>query len=162
MGLEIQKATPPALFIRSDSNFMINTAVIGEKSYVYFGDLPKSYICGRTHVKNFNMRVNGKPKMWNISKTLDHRAKLNVGTRGTTVHIESTFDARFLEFGLGHSVHFAKISDFTIFKILLISQFSSDFIQLYTIYPNHGAVQAITFLTICQKFKTLWHFDIFS
>ena len=43
---------------------------------------------------------------------------------------------------------------FTIFKTLLLSQFSFYSSKLYTRYPKHGAIQAITFLAICQKLKT--------
>ncbi len=45
----------------------------------------------------------GKPKMWNISKTADRRTKrAKIWDSGYySAHIEGTFDARFLEFGLG-------------------------------------------------------------
>ena len=76
--------------------------------------------------------------------------------------MEVTFDAQFLEFGLGVIwCSLCKISNFTIFKPLLLSQFSFDSFKLYTKYPNHGAVQALTFLAICQTLKKLWHFEIF-
>ncbi len=69
----------------------------------------------------------GKPKMWNISKTGHHRAKrTNIWDSGYySAHMEGTFDARFIEFGLGHSMHFPILQ----FLKLLLSQFSSDFFQ---------------------------------
>ena len=68
--------------------------------------------------------------MWNISKTVGRRAqRMKLWDSGYyRAHMEVTFDARFLEFGLG-SFAFCKISNFTIFKTLLLSQFSSDFVQ---------------------------------
>ena len=67
--------------------------------------------------------------------------------------MEVTF-AWFLEFGLGSfSALWWKISNVTIFKTLLLSQFSSDSSNLCTMYVNHGAMQAITFWAICQKLK---------
>ena len=73
----------------------------------------------------------GKPKIWNISKTADRRAKwTKTWVSGYySAHSEGTFDPRFLEFGLGSYSAFCKISNFTIFKILLFSQFLSDFIH---------------------------------
>ncbi len=90
MKLEITKRTPPAVFIWSGPNFMINTAVIG--SYGYFGNLPK-----------ITIGVNGKPKMWNISKTANRRAKrTKIWDSGYySAHTYGTFDAWFLEFDLG-------------------------------------------------------------
>ncbi len=73
----------------------------------------------------------GKPKIWNISKTADCRAKrIQIWDSGYyNAHIADTFDAQFLEFGLGSFGARCKFSDFTIFKTLLLSQFPSDFIQ---------------------------------
>ena len=43
MGWKLQNASPPAVFIRSGPNFMINTAVIVEyKVGEIFGDLAKN------------------------------------------------------------------------------------------------------------------------
>ena len=82
--------------------------------------------------------------MWNILKTADDRAKrTKFGTRDPTMHICSvllipnnahtymrrTFDARWLEFGLGSFGELCKISDSTIFETLLLQQFSSEFNQ---------------------------------
>ena len=59
---------------------------------------------------NFNMDVNGKPKMWNISKTADCRAKrMTIWDSGYySAHTWGAFDA----FVWGHSVHFAKFHNF--------------------------------------------------
>ncbi len=87
----------------------------GIYSYRYLGGLAKfkNFVA----LSNFNMGVNGKPKMWNISKRpIVEGNGRKFGTRGTTVHMcrillmPGTFNARFLEFGWGHSVHFAKFS----------------------------------------------------
>ncbi len=59
--------------------------------------------------------------------------------------MEVTFDARFLGFGLEPFGALCKISNFTIFKTLLLSQFSPNSSKLYTRYPKHRAIQAITF-----------------
>ncbi len=77
------------------------------------------------------MGVNGKTKNVEYLENSDRRAK---GTRicasgYQSAHSEGTFHARFQEFGLGSFGAFCKISNFTILKILLLSQFLSDFIQ---------------------------------
>ena len=81
----------------------------------------------------------GKPKIWNISKTANRRAKRtkiwDSGFYGA--YMKGTFDARFLEFGLGSFGALCKISNFTIFETPLLSQFSSDSSKLYTMYHNH-------------------------
>ena len=90
----------------------------------------------------------GKTKMWNISKTAARRAKrTNSWDSGYySAHIEVTFDGRFLEFGLESCSALCKIFNITIFKTLLLSQFSSDSSNLYTRYPNHTGYY---FLAIC-------------
>ena len=75
-----------------------------------------------------------------------------------------TFDARFLEFGLGSFGALCKISNFTIFETRLRSQFSSDSTKLYTnIYFIQCIIimQAVTVLAIGQKLQKLWYFEIF-
>ncbi len=64
----------------------------------------------------------GKPKMWNISKTADHRAKrTEIWDSGYyNAYIWGTFDARFLGCGLGSFGTLCKISDCTIFETLLL------------------------------------------
>ena len=53
---------------------MINTAVIGEyKAMDILAICPKKL--NFVALGNFNIGVNGKPEMWNISKTADRRAK---------------------------------------------------------------------------------------
>ncbi len=47
---------------------------------------------------------------------------------------------------------------FTIFKTLLLSQFSSDSSKLYTRYHNHTGCH---FLGGLPKIVKLWHFEIF-
>ena len=62
----------------------------------------------------------GKPKMWNISKTDEGRAKwAKILVSGQySVHSDGTFHARFLEFGLRSFGACCKISNFTIFKTM--------------------------------------------
>ena len=74
----------------------------------------------------------GKPKMWDSSKTSDRTAKLGkIWISGYySAYSEATFDARFLEYGLGSFGAFCKLSNFTIFKTLLFFQILSDFIQI--------------------------------
>ncbi len=81
----------------------------------------------------------GKPKMWNISKMVDCRAKRTTvwDSEYFSAHMKVSFDARFLEFALGSFGVLCKISNCTVFKTLLLSQFSSDSSKLYTRYPNH-------------------------
>ena len=67
----------------------------------------------------------GKPKMWDILRMADHRAKwTKIWDSGYCAHMEVTF-----EFGLGSFGTLGKISNFTIFKTLVFSKFLSDFIQ---------------------------------
>ncbi len=81
----------------------------------------------------------GKPKMWNISTTANRSAKRTKlwDSRSFSAYMEGTFDARFLEFGLGSFGAFCKIFNFTIFETPLRSQFSPDSSKLYTVYHNH-------------------------
>ncbi len=78
------------------------------------------------------MRVNGKPQMWNISKTAARRAKRAKILRFVVLqctYIGYFFDARLLAFGLGSFGALCNISDSTIVEILLLQKFSSDFNQ---------------------------------
>ena len=70
----------------------------------------------------------GKPKMWNISKMANRRAKrMKMWDSGShSACIECTFDARFLELGLGSFGALCKISNFQ-------NYFSPNF---HPIYPN--------------------------
>ncbi len=67
------------------------------------------------HFKILTWESMGKPKMWNISKTVDRRAnQTKIWDLGCySVHMEGALDARFLEFGLGS---FGTLPGFTIFK----------------------------------------------
>ena len=74
-------------------------------------------------------------------------------------YMEGTFDAQFVEFGLGSFSALCKISNLTIFLKLCSSP------NFHPIHPNfiQGIIiiQAVTFLAICQKLQKLWHFEIF-
>ena len=64
------------------------------------------------------------------------------GTRGTTVDIymEGTFDARFLEFGLGSFGALCKISDSMISKHYSFNSFCQISTKLHTKYYNQGLI----------------------
>ena len=83
------------------------------------------------HFEIFTWELMGKPKMWNILKTADCRVKLmKIWDSGCySTHMEGTFDAQFLDFGLGSFRALCKISDSMIFETLLLQQFSYDFNQ---------------------------------
>ncbi len=72
------------------------------------------------------------PKMCNILKTADSRAKRTEiwDLWCYSAHRLGTFDARFLEFGLGSFGALCKISDIKILKRLLLLQFSFNFNQI--------------------------------
>ncbi len=97
----------------------------------------------------------GKPKMWNISKRLiveQNGRKLGLGIPQCTYVGYLWCLIPWVWFG----VIWCSLQNFQFYnflKNLFLSQFSSNFIQLYGRYPNHEAMQAITFLTICQKKK---------
>ncbi len=69
--------------------------------------------------------------MWNISKTVDRRAKrTQIWDSGYhSAHMWGTFDARFLEFGLGSFGALCTICDSAIFETLLLQEILSDFNQ---------------------------------
>ncbi len=58
----------------------------------------------------------GKSKMWNILKTAKRRSKgMKIWDSGCyCAYMQGTFDARFLEFGLGSFSALCKISNYTI------------------------------------------------
>ena len=104
-------------FIRSEPNFLINKAVKGE--YKLINVLA---ICQKLNFVTlwiFNMGVNGKLKCRISRKRLiaeRNGQNLRLGVlQWTNV---GTFDARFLEFGLGTFGAVCKISDPTIFETL--------------------------------------------
>ncbi len=76
----------------------------------------------------------GKPKMWNISKMADRRVKRTKiwDSWYYSTHMDITFDARFLEFGLGSFGALCKISNFTFLHFLKVCS-SPNF---HSIYPN--------------------------
>ncbi len=94
----------------------------------------------------------GKPKMWKSRKRLKRsKPGRQFGTRGPTVHnMEGTFDTRFLEFGLGSFGAICKLSNSTIFKNLLLSEFSSDSSKLY---KGILIIQAVTFWRSAKNCK---------
>ena len=96
------------------------------------------------HFETLTRESMEKSEMWTILKTADRRAKRTKiwGSGYYSVDAKGTFDARFLEFGLGS---FGALSNFAIFNVFQFHLISS---KLYTRHPNHGAIQAITFFTI--------------
>ncbi len=89
--------------------------------------------------------------MWNISK-IDHRTAKGTKIWENLIQCKyaGTFGARFLEFGLGSFGALCKISNFTIFKTLLLSQFSSDSSKLI---QGITIIQADTFLRSTKNWK---------
>ncbi len=129
MGLEnSKKANPPAVFLRCQPNFMRTLATMVEYRLLLF--LAQFYKM-LWHFEIFTWALMGKPKMWNISRMADRRMKPTKiwDSMSYSAHIQATFDARFLDFGLGSFGPLCKISDFTIFETLLLQQFTSDFNQ---------------------------------
>ncbi len=134
MGLEIQNATP-TVFIRCQPNFMRTLATMVEYRLLLFlaiGQVLKIL----WHFKNFKIGVNGKPKMWNISKTADRRVKRTKiwDLESYSAYMEGTFDAQFVEFGLGSFSALCKISNLTIRSS---PNFHLIHPKLYTGYHNH-------------------------
>ncbi len=116
---------------------------------VYIGNLPEFQIF--MALRNFNLGVKGKILKCGIfrKRLIVERNGLKCGTGSYSVHIEGTFDARFLEFGLGctaQNLQFLKTDSPNFYPI------QTNFIQGIII------IQPVTFLAICQK---LWHFEIF-
>ncbi len=112
------------------------------------------------HFEILTLESIGNPKTWNITKTDDRRAKqTKIWDSGYySTHMEVTFGARFLDFGLGPFGALCKISHFTIFNLL--AQFSSVSSKLYIIIMGQYR-QLLIFGAICQTLRKLWHFEIF-
>ena len=94
------------------------------------------------------MGVNRKPKMWNISKMVDRRAKngRKFGTRGTTVHMcRVLLIPDSLSLVYGHLVHFAKFSIPRFSKHFSFNSFHQILTKLCTKDHNLGLIQGITF-----------------
>ena len=89
------------------------------------------------------------PKMCNISKTIDRRVK-----QGTTVNM---WRLRLMRDSLnliwGHMVQCAIFPILQFLKLCSSPNFHMISSKLYTRYPNHGAIQVVTFLAICQKLR---------
>ena len=69
--------------------------------------------------------------------------------------MQGTFDGRFIEFDLGSFGALCKISNFTIFKTLVLPNFHPMSSKLYTSYHKHGAKQDITFLVDLPKIPNI-------
>ena len=92
----------------------------------------------------------GKPKMWNISKTANCRAKrTKIWDSGSYMYSASMLRVLLMPYSLslvwGHSVHFAKFPMLRFSKhYILLQQFSSDFNQTsykrHTKYHNQGLI----------------------
>ncbi len=79
-----------------------------------------------------------------------------------SAQMKDTFDARLLDFGLGSFCALCKISYFTVFKTLLLSQFSSDFIQTwYKVYSSLGNTGYYFLGDLLKSKNKLWYFKIF-
>ncbi len=118
---------------------------IGLLRLLLLGNRPR-FLKHLWHFEILTWESMGKLKMWNISKTANSRAKrTKIWDSGSySAFMQGTFDAQFLEFGSFGAL--CKISNFTNFKTLLLSQFASDSFKLYTMYHNHTDCQFF-----CQK-----------
>ena len=85
-----------------------------------------------------------------------HRAKqMKIwDSRYHSAHMQSAFDARFLEFGLGSFCALCKIFDSTFFETLLsFNTFHQIATKLHTTYHNQGLMQAVTFFGNMPKIE---------
>ncbi len=120
---DFQNATSPTVFIGPHPNFMRTLLITGQCSLLLFLAIGQ-VLQNLWHFRILTLESMGKPEMW-ISKTADGRAKqTKIWDSGYySKHMEVTFDAWFLEFGLGSFSTLCNISNFTIFKTLFHSQF---------------------------------------
>ena len=84
------------------------------------------------------------------------------GTRCTTMQIHRVLlmpDS--LSLVWGYSVHFAKCLILRFSKRYSFNSFHQISTKRHTKYHNQGLIWVISVLTICQKLKILWHFEIF-
>ena len=108
--------------------------------------------------------MNGNPKMWNISKTADRRAKPSKiwDSVQYTVHIcKVILVPDSLSLVWGHLVHFAKFQIPWFSKHYSFSSFHHILTKLHTKYHNLGLIQTITFFGNLPKIKNsmpLWWF----
>ena len=80
------------------------------------------------------------------------------GSQSTTMHIHRVLlmpDS--LSLVWGHSVHFVNFPILQLLKLCSSPNFYLISSKRYTRYPNHGAIQAIIYLAICQKLQKLWY-----
>ncbi len=110
---------------------------------------------------NFNMGVNGKHKMWNISKTAGRRAKLmKFGTRRPRNSLcRVLFGWGHLSPVWGHSMHFAKIPLLRFSKGYCSHSLHPISTKIYGNHGNHVGIQAISFSGYLPNFKRIWHFE---
>ncbi len=82
------------------------------------------------------MGVNGKPKMWNISKTADRRGKrMKIWDTGSySAYMLGTFNARFLVFSFRSFGALCKLSDSTSPTIFIRSY--PNFWKTFTLLGN--------------------------
>ncbi len=105
------------IFILCQPNFMRTLATM-----VKYRPLLFLAICQKIkilwHFEVLTCQSMRNPKMWNISKTADSRVKwTKICDSGYySANMQGTFDAGFIEFGLGSFSALCKISNFRIFK----------------------------------------------
>ncbi len=151
---KFQNATPPAIFIWCEPNFMRTLATMNTGYYFSF----------KYFVPLLTWESVGKPKMWNISKTADRRVKWpNIWESGFySADMYSTFHAPFFEFGLnlvwGHSGHFAKFPILRFSRHYSFNSLHQNSTKRHTKYYNLGLIWAITFWWSAKNYKmmTLW------
>ncbi len=111
-GWKFQNASP-TVFIWCQTNLMRTLATMVEyrlSPFLVSGQVLRNL----WHFLILTWESMGKPKMWNISKTDNCWAKrTKIWESGSyRAHREGTFDAQFLEFGLGSFGALWKISNF--------------------------------------------------
>ena len=121
-------------------------------------------ISTKLYCKYVGQREN--PKMCNILKTTDRRAKwTKLWDSGRGYY--SAYICRVLlmpdslSLVCGHLVHFAI---FPVYNFQNSPNFHPISTKLYCkyMYVGHEGISAMTFLAICQELKILWHFEIFA
>ncbi len=108
---------------------------------------------------NFNMGVNGKFVNCAVSGK-----RLTVEWNGWKFGNRSPIQgiSRGFDWGLGHSVHFAKFTMLRLSNGYCSHSFHPISTKLYGKNGNYGGIGAITFFAICQILNILWHFEIFD
>ncbi len=132
-GWKFQNAIPRTIFIRPGPNFMLNTAVMWEYKAMDILAICQN-LKKNVSLWNFNIGVNGKPKM----RLIVERNGRKFGTWGTTVHMwRALLMPNSLSLVWGHSVHIAQLFLIPRFsKHYSFNSFHQILAKLHTKYHN--------------------------